>query len=71
MSKTNLVHRKRKLQEYRKAQFLDLFYLTFDLFLFVSSSYLSNYTDGNTLYAFGFNLEKVKNVLHTDFDAVT
>ena len=37
-----------------------------DLFLFVSSSYLSNY-----LYASGFNLEEVENVFSTDFVAVT
>ena len=42
-----------------------------DLFLFVSSSFLSNYADDNTLYASGFNLEEVKNCLSTDFDAVT
>ena len=42
-----------------------------DLFLFVSSSNLSNYAYGNTLYASGFNLEEVKNCLSTDFDAVT
>ena len=36
-----------------------------DLFLFVSSSTLSNYADGNTLYASGFNLENVKNYLST------
>ena len=32
-----------------------------DLFVFVSSSNLSNYADDNTLYASGFNLEEVKN----------
>ena len=42
-----------------------------DFFLFVSSSYLSNYADDKTLYASGFNLKKVKNCLSTDFDAVT
>ena len=42
-----------------------------DLFLFVSSSNLSNYANDNTLYASGFNLEEVKNCLSTDFDAVT
>ena len=42
-----------------------------DLFLFVSSPFLSNYADDNTLYASGFNLEEVKNCLSTDFDAVT
>ena len=38
------------------------------IFFFVSSSYLSNY---NTLFASGFNVEEVKNILSTDFDAVT
>ena len=42
-----------------------------DLFLFVSSSCLSNYADDNTLYDSGFNLEEVKNCLSTDFVAVT
>ena len=42
-----------------------------DLFLFVSSSNLSNCTDDNTLYASGFNLEEVKSCLSTDFEAVT
>ena len=42
-----------------------------DLFLFVSSSNLSNSADDNTLYASGFNLEEVKSCLRTDFDAVT
>ena len=42
-----------------------------DLFAFVSSSNLSNYSDDNTLYASGLNLEEVKNCLSTDFDAVT
>ena len=32
-----------------------------DLFVFVSSSNLSNYADDNTSYASGFNLEEVKN----------
>ena len=36
-----------------------------DLFLFVSCSNLSNYTDDNTLYAAGFNLEEIKNCLST------
>ena len=40
------------------------------LFVFVSSSYLSNYADDNTLYASGFNLEEVKNCLSAAFDAV-
>ena len=34
-----------------------------DHFLFVSNSYLSNYADDNTLYAFGHNLEEIKNTL--------
>ena len=42
-----------------------------DLFVFVSSSNLSNYADDITLYASGFNLEEVKKCLSTDFDAVT
>ena len=42
-----------------------------DLFLFVSSSYLSNYADDNVFYASSFNLEEVKNVLQIDFDVVT
>ena len=42
-----------------------------DLFLFVSSYNLSNYTDGNTLSAAGFNLEETKNCLSTGFDSVT
>ena len=42
-----------------------------DLFLFVSSSYLSNDADDSTLYAFGYNLEEVKNTLHFDFDLVS
>ena len=41
------------------------------LFIFVSSSNSSNYTDDNTLYTSGFNLEEVKNYLRTDSDAVT
>ena len=41
------------------------------LFVFASSSNLSNYADDNSLYAFGFNLEEVKSCLGTDFDAVT
>ena len=42
-----------------------------DLFLFVSNSYLSNYADDNTLYAFGYNLEEIKNTLCFDFDLVS
>ena len=37
------------------------------LFLFVSGSNLNNYSDDNTLYASGLNLEEVKNCLSTDF----
>ena len=39
-----------------------------DLFFFVSNSYLSNYADDNTLYAFGYNLKEIKNTLRFDFD---
>ena len=42
-----------------------------DLFVFISSSNLSNYSDNNTLYPSGFNLEKVKKCLSTDFHVVT
>ena len=42
-----------------------------DLFLFVSNSYLSNDADDNTLYAFGYNLEGIKNTLCFDFDLVS
>ena len=38
-----------------------------DLFLFVENSDLSNYADGNTLYSFGNDLEKVKQTLRQDF----
>ena len=41
------------------------------LFLFVSSSKLSNYADDNTLYTFGYNLEEVKEVLFNDLNKVT
>ena len=41
------------------------------LFRFVSNSYLSNYIDDNTLYAFGYNLEEIKNTLRFDFDLVS
>ena len=40
------------------------------LFLFCSSSNLSSYSDDNTLYASGFNLEEAKNCLSTDFNVV-
>ena len=39
-------------------------------FFFVSNSCLSNYTEDNTLYAFGYNLE-IKNTLRFDFDLVS
>ena len=42
-----------------------------DLFLFVSSCYLSNCADDNTLYASGFNLEEVNSCLSAAFDEVT
>ena len=42
-----------------------------DLFLFVSNSYLNNYADGKTLYAFGYNLEEIKNTLRFDLDLVS
>ena len=42
-----------------------------DLFLCVLNSYLSSYTDDNTSYAFGYNLEETKNTLRFDFDLVS
>ena len=42
-----------------------------DLFLFVSSSNLSNYADDSTLYTSGYNLEEVKQVLLNDLNKVT
>ena len=42
-----------------------------ELFLFVSSSKLSNYADDNTLYTFVYNLEEVKEVLLNDLNKVT
>ena len=42
-----------------------------DLFLFVSSSNLSNYADDNTLYTSGYNLKKVKELLLNDLNKVT
>ena len=42
-----------------------------DLFLFVSNSCLNNYADGNTLYAFGYNLEEIKNAMRFDFGLVS
>ena len=41
------------------------------LFLFASSSKLSNYADDNTLYTSGYNLEEVKEVLLNDLNKVT
>ena len=40
-----------------------LFNIFINLVFFVSGSYLSNYIADNTLYASGFNLEKVKKYL--------
>ena len=42
-----------------------------DLFLFVSSSNLSNYADDNTLFTSGYNLKEVKEVLLNDLNKVT
>ena len=42
-----------------------------NLFIFVSSSCLSNCADDSTFYSSGVNLEEVKNILRADFDAVT
>ena len=42
-----------------------------DLFLFVSSSNLSNYADDNTLYTSGYDLKEVKEVLLNDLNKVT
>ena len=41
-----------------------------NLFIFVSNSYLSNYSYDNTLYAFVYNLEEIKNTLLFGFDLV-
>ena len=41
-----------------------------DLFLFVSSSNLSNYADDNTLHTSGYNLKEVKEVLLNDLNKV-
>ena len=40
------------------------------LFLFVSNSYLGSCADDNNLYAIGYNLEEIKNILRFDFDLV-
>ena len=42
-----------------------------DLFLFLSNSYLSNYANDNTLYAFGYDLEEIKNALRFHFNLVS
>ena len=41
------------------------------LFLFLSNSYLSNYANDNTLYAFGYDLEEIKNALRFHFNLVS
>ena len=41
-----------------------------DLFLFVANSHLSNYPDDNTLYALGYNLEEINNILRFGFELV-
>ena len=40
-------------------------------FIFVSNSHISDYADDNTLYAFGYNLEEIKNILRFNFDLVS
>ena len=42
-----------------------------DLFLFVSSSNLSNYADDNTLHTSGYSLKEVREVLLNDLNKVT
>ena len=42
-----------------------------DLFLFVLNSHLRDYSYDSTLYAFGYNLEETKNILHFDFSLVS
>ena len=42
-----------------------------DLFLFFSSSNLSNYADDNTLYTSGYNLKEAKEVLINDLNKIT
>ena len=42
-----------------------------DLFLFLSSSKVSNSADNNTLYASGYNQEEIKEVLLNDLNKVT
>ena len=41
-----------------------------NLFCF-SISYVNNYADKNTLYAFGYNLKEIKNTLRFDFGLVS
>ena len=41
------------------------------IFFFVLNSYLSYYADDNTFYAFGYNLEGIKNTLRFDFDLIS
>ena len=38
------------------------------IFFFFSNSYLRNHVNDNSLHAFGFNLEEMKNTLRFDFD---
>ena len=62
------------MQEFRKGLILGplLFNIFIKyLFLFASSSNLSNYAEDDILYAASFHLQEVKNFLITDFDAVT
>ena len=42
-----------------------------DLFVFVSYSCLSNHAHDSTLYAFGYNLEEIQNILRFDSDLVS
>ena len=42
-----------------------------DLFVFVSYSCLSNYAHDSTLYAFGYNLDEIQNILRFDSDLVS
>ena len=41
-----------------------------DLFIFITNSSLSNYADDNTLYNYGYDVEKVNNTLSKDFETV-
>ena len=58
------------LQDFILGTFLFDIFLN-DLFQFVSSSKLSNYTDVNPLSASGYKLEEVKEVLLNDLNRVT